>query len=752
MQPRSHPLDGQAVGGRPVARTIIRLAAIYLVMGLVGLQLAIPPSTASPLFPAAGFALATTLWYGWPAVVATCVGQFLMHMVRCWYQGNGWPPVQLMLATGFAVGAAAQAVAAAALVKRWTGDTWRELAFERQLFGFLIVGGGVACVISASVGAACLGLAGFVPLAELAYEGWKWYVGDTLGVFIFAPLTLVLMAGGGDVWRAGNRRVLFKMLTIFALVMVAFAGASRWEQSARLRQLANEGELAAVRLADRLQLRAAGLRLTESLLDDADEPAALFPAGARQWLRGSPDADMLAWWQPPGSAEASTDRLLIESRPDTVLDAGLPAAAAALAQAAVDAGRLLSEQHQRLLQHPATPPTGLLLAVPGGNEARSPVAGCLVAGLDQQRLLEQAIPSLPPGIGLWVGEFHIGDGAAGRLPQAGQLQWAGRLPLDWLDWQLDLTADSRYLKGEFDVTWIVAILSLLFAALFADRDVAISAAVSREETTREEKRRLERELQIAHQIQKGLLPQRPPTLPGFELAGCSRPAAQTGGDFYDFVPLPDGRLAVAIADVTGHGLGPALVAAEVRALFRALIGRGEPLGRVVGAMHQLLAADLPAERLVTACFAVIDATAGQLEYLSAGHGPLLICRAADGALEELPAQSLPFGFLDEPPAVPAGRVALGPGDVFVLITDGFFEAADATGRPFGVAALGEVIRQHRQRSADRLVASLERALAEFLGKGTAQDDLTAVVVKRAADAVAAKESAAQPLVGSQPVG
>ena len=750
MHPRSHPLNGESAAAEPVARTISRLAAIYLVMGLVGLQLAIPPSTASPLFPAAGFALATALWYGWPAVFATFVGQFLMHMVRCWYEGNGWPPVQLILATGFAIGAAAQAAAAATLVKRWTGNTWRELAFERQLFGFLIVGGGIACVISSSVGSACLGMAGFVPLADLPYEGWKWYVGDTLGVFIFAPLTLVLLAGRGHIWQPANRRVLLKMLTIFALVMVAFAGASRWEQAARLRQLANEGESAAARLADRLQQRVQGVRLMRSLLDDADQPAAAFSPTAGQWLRSNPDADLLAWWQPPGPAEDPIDRLLIQSRPDTAVAAGLPATATALAQAAVNAGTLLSEQ--RLPQQPATPPTGLLLAVPGGVEVRSSVAGCLVAGLDQQRLLKQAIPSLPDGLTLWVGELPVGDSTEDKPPDAGQLQWTGRLPVDWLDWQLELTADSSYLKGDFDVTWIVAILSLLFAALFADRDVAISAAVSREEIAREEKQQLERELLIAQQIQKGLLPRRPPALPGFELAGSSQPAAQTGGDFYDLVPLPDGRLAVAIADVTGHGLGPALVAAEVRALFRALIGRGEPLGQVVAAMHRLLAADLPAERLVTACFAVLDAASGQLEYLSAGHGPLLVCRGADGVLEDLPAQSLPFGFLEEPPAVPAARIKLEPGDVFMLITDGFFEATNASGRPFGVAAVGDVITQHRKTSADRLIASLELALADFLGESTAQDDLTAVVVKRVAGVTKPKGAVEPPLVSVESVG
>jgi len=190
----------------------------------------------------------------------------------------------------------------------------------------------------------------------------------------------------------------------------------------------------------------------------------------------------------------------------------------------------------------------------------------------------------------------------------------------------------------------------------------------------------------------------------------------------------------------------------VRALFRALIGRGEPLGQVVAAMHRLLAADLPAERLVTACFAVLDAASGQLEYLSAGHGPLLVCRGADGVLEDLPAQSLPFGFLEEPPAVPAARIKLEPGDVFMLITDGFFEATNASGRPFGVAAVGDVITQHRKTSADRLIASLELALADFLGESTAQDDLTAVVVKRVAGVTEPKGAVEPPLVSVESVG
>ena len=733
--------DTQLSLGHPV-RTIALLALIYAVMGLVGLQLAIPPSTASPLFPAAGFALAAVLWYGWPAIVAAAVGQFVMQMARCWLEGNGWPPVQLMLAVGFAVGAAAQAAAAAELVKRWTGNAWRELAFERQLFGFLIVGGGIACLISATVGMTCLGIVGFVPLAELPYEGWKWYVGDTLGVFIFAPLTLVLLAGGRGGWRPDSRRVVLKMLVIFGLVMIAFVGAGRWEQAARQRQLANEGNLVAVRLADRLRLRVGGFRLTRSLLAADKDSTTTVPVVARRWFQAADDIVFIAWCPPAdATGQSPAEQCLIEVRREAVVADDLPAAVADLAAAAVAAGELRASGRVALGQPSPDQSPGLLIAVPGDDAETLPATeGCLVAGLDQRRLIREVITDLPTGLELKVDGASLGNWDDEGVLRDGALRWAGRLPLQWLEWQVELTADSRYLKGEFDVTWIVAILSLLFSALFADRDVAISAAVSREEIAHEAKRQLEQELLIAHHIQKGLLPRRPPNLPGFELAGCSRPAAQTGGDFYDLMPLPDGRVAVAIADVTGHGLGPALVAAEVRALFRALIGRGESLGEVVGAMHRLLAADLPAERLVTACFVVVDAATGRLEYVSAGHGPLLLCRAS-GELEELPAQGLPFGFLDEPPTEPAGQIVLEPGDLFVLTTDGFFEAADSSGRPFGVAALAAVVRQHRQAPADRLVAALERSLALFLGGTPPQDDLTAVVLKRAtAEPAAADQS------------
>lgn len=732
MDRPSSPLPQQAGSGQTV-RLIGWVTGLYLVLGIVGLQLAIPPSTASPLFPAAGFALATVLSFGRPAVVGTFLGQFCMHLVRCWLEGKGWPTVDLLLGLVFAIGAAGQAAAAAALVRRTTGESWRELAFERQLFGFLIIGGGVACLISATVGAVALGLAGFVAPADLPYEGWKWYVGDTLGVFIFTPLTLVLLAGSAGAWRTDNRRVILKMLVIFALVLVAYAGAGRWEQTARLRQLSQDGQRAADRIADQLSLVVSRLQLSGRLLaaDETQQHA----EGARQLFDEAGEVVLVAVVP---VVESGAESPLFVMRPGWLPAAGL--AETVLAVAAQAASGPLTARDDCLLARggpgrATEQATGLLLAVAADDRAGGPQpsAGWLVVGIDHRTLLRQATTGLPEGVVIDAGGVRRAVAAEPALADGvGLIRWSGTVPLAWLDWQVELKADQRYLKGSFDATWLVAILSLVFAALFADRDVALLAAVSREEVAHQAKQRIERELAIARDIQQGLLPRQPPLVAGFELAGCSRPADQTGGDFYDFYPLADGRLAVAIADVTGHGLGPALVAAEVRALFRAAVSRGQPLGAAVAVMHQLLADDLPPERLVTACFAVLTPAGDAVEYLSTGHGPLLVCRAATGDVEELPSQGLPFGFLEQPGGESAAIVRLAPGDLFVLVTDGLFEAADAAGSPFGLAAVHEVLRQHRHEPAERLVGAMERALAIHLDRTPRQDDLTVVVIKRAA--------------------
>jgi sigma-B regulation protein RsbU (phosphoserine phosphatase) len=250
-----------------------------------------------------------------------------------------------------------------------------------------------------------------------------------------------------------------------------------------------------------------------------------------------------------------------------------------------------------------------------------------------------------------------------------------------------------------------------------------------------EKQRIQRDLNLARTIQQGLLPRSNPAVAGFDVAGWNRPADETGGDFFDFLPLADGRLAVAIADATGHGIGPALIMAEARAFFRALVGGPAGLERAVNDMHRLLCLDLPDNRFVTAFCGILDPASGVVEFLSAGQGPILHYEAAVGAIRELPAQGLPLAFFPEASYEGSTRITMAPGDVLVLLTDGFYEWVRDDGEAFGEERVGEVIRRLHLAPAAEMIAGFYQAVLDFSGGSRQADDLTAVIVRRIAAAI-----------------
>src|SRR6185436_6070388 len=127
----------------------------------------------------------------------------------------------------------------------------------------------------------------------------------------------------------------------------------------------------------------------------------------------------------------------------------------------------------------------------------------------------------------------------------------------------------------------------------------------------------------------------------------NKPADQTGGDCYDFMALPGGRLAITLADATGHGIGPALVISETRALFRAIIHETQELGDAVTLVNSLFCEDLPDDRFVTAFFGVLIPSEARLRFVSAGQGPLLALDGRTGDIREIPAHGLPLGIMAE---------------------------------------------------------------------------------------------------------
>lgn len=245
-----------------------------------------------------------------------------------------------------------------------------------------------------------------------------------------------------------------------------------------------------------------------------------------------------------------------------------------------------------------------------------------------------------------------------------------------------------------------------------------------------EKQKLQRDLAIARDIQQSLLPDADPAVPGFDIAGWNKPADETGGDCYDFIELPDGRLGVLIADATGHGIGPALVMAEVRALVRALSSTTDDLGVLMRQTNHILHNDLDAGRFVTTFCGVLNPPSGRLDYVSGGHGPLLLYRHQDGSEHKLPATTVPLGILPDIDATPAEPIRLAPGDVFLLVTDGFFEWTNEQDEQFGVERIFELLRNHHDLSAAELIDRMYQTVAAF-GRQTGQaDDLTAILIRR----------------------
>lgn len=245
-----------------------------------------------------------------------------------------------------------------------------------------------------------------------------------------------------------------------------------------------------------------------------------------------------------------------------------------------------------------------------------------------------------------------------------------------------------------------------------------------------EKQRIQRDLHIAREIQQALLPRKNPELPGYDIAGWNCPADETGGDCFDFIRLADNCLALMVADATGHGIGPALIVSECRALLRALATVTDDVARIISRVNRLISEDLPEGRFVTTFFGLLDSSRHQIHYVSAGHGPLLLIRATTGEVCELAATTVPLGIIDEITIAPTAPLDLRPGDIFVVTTDGFFEWPNGQGDLYGIERVAQVICSSRTRSMNELIQQLRADVSAFADGVRNPDDLTIIAVKR----------------------
>jgi sigma-B regulation protein RsbU (phosphoserine phosphatase) len=286
-------------------------------------------------------------------------------------------------------------------------------------------------------------------------------------------------------------------------------------------------------------------------------------------------------------------------------------------------------------------------------------------------------------------------------------------------------ADSPIAEGRFTEDHLKVLTTLAsVAAIRVENATLIEVRLDRE--------RLERELSLASEIQQRFQPTAPPIVPGYELQGISFPCYEIGGDYYDFIEREDGRLVIALGDVSGKGTAAALLMSSLHAAVHAQSASHDSLVATISAVNKYLAENIPANRFVTLFYAELDPASGALSFLNAGHNPPLIVHAA-GTVEQLASGGLPLGI--KPDAeYREGRTQLQHGDVLCIYSDGVTEATSPTGEEFGPTRLYEVVSRNIDASAAGIRDRIESALTKFAQGTSAADDITLVIVKRQAEA------------------
>jgi sigma-B regulation protein RsbU (phosphoserine phosphatase) len=254
-------------------------------------------------------------------------------------------------------------------------------------------------------------------------------------------------------------------------------------------------------------------------------------------------------------------------------------------------------------------------------------------------------------------------------------------------------------------------------------------AIERARALRErlERRHLERELSIAREIQATFLPKSAPRIPNFELAGLTRPHAEVGGDYFDFIRIGEHRIGLAIADVSGKGIPAALIMAGFRASLLAEIRNEFAIRAVMSKVNSLLLESSDPGKFVTCFYGLLDVQHRALVFCNAGHNPPIL-RRADGRMEALMEGGVALGIV--PGAQYEDRpLTLRPGDVLVLYTDGITESMDAMKQPYGQTRLEETIERLHASSAQEILDGIVRGALDWSGEEEQSDDLTVIVVK-----------------------
>lgn len=367
--------------------------------------------------------------------------------------------------------------------------------------------------------------------------------------------------------------------------------------------------------------------------------------------------------------------------------------------------------------------------------------------------------SADSGLELWVYGPLLGRGVAllARVPHADVVAQAENLLV---------YAHERTREELLTTAWVaIGVLGLaLIAAIVASRSVTNPVAVLAEASTRlaagdfaaradldssdelgelavrfnsmvpqlHERLKLRESLALATEVQQQLLPDTPPQLDGVEIAGGSVYCDETGGDYVDYLSFAEWggeRVVIGVGDVTGHGLGAALLMCTVRGLLRGRLAPDADLGSVLADVNRRLAEDVSLGRFVTLFVLSLDARARSASWVSCGHDPALVLDPSSGAFSEVEGEGIPLGIEPLWRYEVQGPRALQKGEIWILGTDGIWESRNESGQQFGKERLCEVVRDHEQQSAQRIYEAVLAAVALHRGPAAQRDDLTLTILK-----------------------
>lgn len=240
-----------------------------------------------------------------------------------------------------------------------------------------------------------------------------------------------------------------------------------------------------------------------------------------------------------------------------------------------------------------------------------------------------------------------------------------------------------------------------------------------------------KELEVATEIQARFFPQQTPNLEGYEVAGCSIPAKDVGGDYYDFIPNPEPcQHGFVVADVTGKGVPASLLMATMRATLRANI-QNNP-NDIVQALRQVngdIYRDSPVDKFITSIYCNLDYESHELSYVNSGHNPPYIVRANDHRIEELDQGGVMLGIMEEID-LPKATLSIDKGDILMLFSDGVTEATNPSGELFSEERFERWLLDHNQLSAEEMKDALLETLRDYANGSPQSDDITFIIVKR----------------------